>query len=57
LWLVAREANMARKIVYWLGLGVVAAAAAWAIRLSWRTAPTADPESVTDRGEAMPRRN
>ena len=28
LWLVAREANMARKIVYWLGLGVVAAAAA-----------------------------
>jgi hypothetical protein len=49
LWLVAREANMARKIVYWLGLGVVAAAAAWAIWLSWRTVPTADPESVTDR--------
>jgi hypothetical protein len=49
LWLVAREAIMARKIVYWLGLGVVAAAAAWAIWLSWRTVPTADPESVTDR--------
>ena len=49
LWLVAREANMARKIVYWLGLGVVAAAAAWAIWLSWRTVPTADPESMTDR--------
>jgi hypothetical protein len=49
LWLVAREANMARKIVYWLGLGVAAAAAAWAIWLSWRTVPTADPESVTDR--------
>jgi len=40
---------MARKIVYWLGLGVVAAAAAWAIWLSWRTVPTADPEGVTDR--------
>jgi hypothetical protein len=49
LWLVAKEANMARKIVYWLGLGVVAAAAAWAIWLSWRTIPIADPESVTDR--------
>jgi hypothetical protein len=49
VWLVAREANMARKIVYWLGLGVVAVAAAWAIWLSWRTVPTADPESVTDR--------
>jgi hypothetical protein len=49
LWLVAREAQMARKIVYWLGLGVAAAAAAWAIWLSWRTVPTADPESVTDR--------
>jgi hypothetical protein len=49
LWLVAREAKMARKIVYWLGLGVVAAAAAWAIWVSWRTVPAADPESITDR--------
>jgi hypothetical protein len=49
LWMVVREATMARKIVYWLGLGVAAAAAAWAIWLSWRTVPTADPESVTDR--------
>lgn len=49
LWLVAREAGMARKIVYWLGLGVVAAAAAWAAWLSWRTMPGADPERVTDR--------
>lgn len=49
LWLVAREANMARKTVYWLGLGVMAAAAAWAVWLSWRTTPAADPEGVTDR--------
>jgi hypothetical protein len=49
LWLVAREAKVTRKIVYGLGLGVVAAAAAWAIWLSWRTVPIADPESVTDR--------
>jgi hypothetical protein len=49
LWLVAREAGMARKIVYWIGIGVVVAAAAWAIGLSWRTVPAADPESVTDR--------
>jgi hypothetical protein len=49
LWLVAKEAKMARKIVYWLGLGVVTAAAAWAIWQSWRTVPVADPESVTDR--------
>ena len=49
LWLVAREAIMARKIVYSLGLGVVAAVAAWAIWLSWRAMPAADPERVTDR--------
>src|SRR5580704_9620693 len=49
LWLVAMEAKVTRKIVYGLGLGVVAAAAAWAIWLSWRTVPIADPESVTDR--------
>src|ERR1700691_1136277 len=49
LWLVAKEVDVARKIVYWLGLGVVAAAAAWVIWLSWRTAPAADPESLTDR--------
>jgi hypothetical protein len=49
LWLVAKEASMAGKIVYRLGLGVVAAAAAWAIWLSWRTGAAADPESVTDR--------
>lgn len=49
LWRVAKEANMARKIVYWLGLGVAAAAAAWAIWLSWRTVPRVDPENVTDR--------
>jgi len=49
LWLVAREANVVRKVVYWLGAGTVAAAAAWAIWLSWYTAPAADPQAVTDR--------
>ena len=49
LWLVAREANMVRKFVYWLGVGAVAAAAAWVVWLSWRTYPAADPLTVTDR--------
>ncbi len=50
-WLVAREANVVRKIVYWLGCGAVAAAAAWAVWLSWRAvpAPYYDPQTVTDR--------
>ncbi len=47
--LVAKEAKVARRLAYWMGLGVVAAAAAWAVWLSWRTAPSADPESMTDR--------
>jgi hypothetical protein len=49
LWLVAREACMVRKFVYWLGVGAVAAAAAWVVWLSWRTYPAADPLTVTDR--------
>ncbi len=51
LWLVAREANMVRRVVYALGTGAVAAAAAWALWLSWRTvrAPYYDPQTVTDR--------
>jgi hypothetical protein len=49
LWLVAREAQMVRKFVYWLGMGAVAAAAAWVVWLSWRTYPAADPLTVTDR--------
>ena len=49
LWLVAREANVVRKVGYWLGAGAVAAVAAWAIWLSWYTAPAADPQAVTDR--------
>lgn len=40
---------MMRKIVYWLGAGAVAAAAAWAVWLSWHTSPAADPQTVTDR--------
>jgi hypothetical protein len=49
LWFVAREANMTRKFVYWMGLGAATAAAVWAIWLSWRTGQAADPESLTDR--------
>jgi hypothetical protein len=49
LWLVVREAAMARKVVYWLGAGAVAAAAGWVVWLSWRTSPAADPQTVTDR--------
>ncbi len=49
LWLVAGEATIMRKLVYWLGMGAVAAAAAWVVWLSWRTPAAADPQTVTDR--------
>jgi hypothetical protein len=49
LWLVIREAGVARRIVYGLGLGVVAGAAAWAVWLAWRAGGAADPESAADR--------
>jgi hypothetical protein len=49
VWLVAREGKMARKVVYWLGAGAVAAAAGWVVWLSWRTSAAADPQTVTDR--------
>src|SRR2546425_970117 len=51
LWLVAREAKVVRKILYWAGVGAVAVAAAWAVWLSWRAvrAPYYDPQAVTDR--------
>ncbi len=49
LWLAVKEANMARKIGYWLGVGAVAVIAGWIVWLSfWGTAPT-DAEAVTDR--------
>ena len=40
---------MMRKVVYWLGVGMVAATAAWAVRLSWHASPHAHPLVVTDR--------
>ena len=49
LWLAAREAKIMRKVVYWLGIGAVVTAAAWAVWLSWRTSPAVDPQTVTDR--------
>jgi hypothetical protein len=48
LWLTVREAEMMRKVVYWLGVGAVAAAGTWAVWLSWQVSPAADPQTVTD---------
>ena len=53
LVLVAREAHMARKIVYRLGLGAVVTAAAWAVILSWQQTQAADVESMTDRARIL----
>jgi hypothetical protein len=53
LCLVVREAGMARRIAYGLGITVVAVAAAWTVWLSWRTTATADPENVTDRARIL----
>src|SRR5579859_330159 len=49
LWLAVKGAEIMRKVVYWLGVGMVAAAAAWAVWLSWHTSPAADALTVTDR--------
>jgi hypothetical protein len=49
LWLAVREAEIMRKVVYWLGVGMVAAAAAWGVWLSWHASPAAHPLVVTDR--------
>jgi hypothetical protein len=49
LWLVVREVKMMRKVVYWLGVSAVTAAAAWVVWLSWRTSPAADALAATDR--------
>jgi len=49
LWLVGREANVARKIVYWLGAGAVAAAGARVVWLTWHSYGANDPMAVTDR--------
>lgn len=49
LWLAVKEAEIMRKVVYWLGIGAVAAAAGWAVWLSWHTSPAADALTVTDR--------
>ena len=40
---------MMRKVVYWLGVGTVAAAAAWGVWLSWHASSAAHPLVVTDR--------
>ena len=53
LVLVASEARMARRIVYWLGLGGVVTAAAWAVILSWQQSQAADVENMTDRARIL----
>lgn len=49
LWLAAKEAEIMRKVVYWLGVGAVMAAAAWAVWLSWHASSATHPLVVTDR--------
>ena len=44
---------MARRIVYWLGLGGVVTAAAWAVILSWQQTQAADVENMTDRARIL----
>src|SRR5205085_12102973 len=53
LWLAAKEAEIMRKVVYWLGIGAVAAAAAWAVRLSWHASSASHPLVVTARGRGL----
>jgi hypothetical protein len=53
LVLVARDAHLARRLVYWLGLGAVVTAAAWAVMLSWQQTQAADVESTTDRARIL----
>ena len=47
--LAAKEAEIMRKVVYWLGIGAVMAAAAWAVWLSWHASSVTHPLVVTDR--------
>jgi len=49
LWLVAREASMARRIVYRLGIAVMVVAVAAAMLASWRGVPHGDPENSVDK--------
>jgi hypothetical protein len=49
LRLVGREATVARKVMYWLGAGAVAAAGAWVVWLTWHSYGANDPTTVTDR--------
>ncbi len=52
LWLVAREAGMARRIGYRLGVAAVAVAAAGVVWVGWRGA-SANPETPFDRARVI----
>ena len=49
LWLVVKEAQMVRKVVYWMGIAAVAAVAAWATWRAWHGVPGSDAEAGPDR--------
>ncbi len=53
VWMTMREAGMARKVGYWIGIAGVLAAVSWVMWLSWRTSGPADPESTTDRARVL----
>jgi hypothetical protein len=49
LWLAVREANVARKIGYWLGIGAIAVIGGWIAWLGFLGTAATDAEAVTDR--------
>lgn len=53
LRLVAKEAQMTRRIGYGLGAALVAAVAAWAAWLSWQRALPGDADSLVDRARVI----
>jgi hypothetical protein len=53
LWLVAKEANVVRRIGYGMGIVAVGAVVSWALWLGLRAAPAADVEATTDRARVL----
>jgi hypothetical protein len=49
LRLVGREANVVRKVLYWLGAAAVAAAGGWVVWLTWNGYRADNPIAATDR--------
>jgi hypothetical protein len=53
LWLIAKEANVVRRIGYGIGIVAVGAVVSWVLWLSFRAAPAADVEATTDRARVL----